>query len=74
MKWCRFTAGGETSFGLIEGESVRRASAAPWTPHTLGTQSFALKDVKLELPVIPATFFCVGVNYKDPRQQCADRA
>ena len=29
MKWCRFTNEGETSFGLIEGDSVRRADGAP---------------------------------------------
>ncbi|MBV8835557.1 MAG: DUF2437 domain-containing protein, partial [Alphaproteobacteria bacterium] len=45
MKWCRFTHGGETSFGLIEGDHVRRADAAPWGPHRLGTQTFALNDV-----------------------------
>ena len=28
-------------------------------------QSHALGDVKLELPAIPGTFFCVGVNYRD---------
>jgi 2-keto-4-pentenoate hydratase/2-oxohepta-3-ene-1,7-dioic acid hydratase in catechol pathway len=73
MKWCRFTNEGETSFGLIEGDSVRRADGAPWGPHTVASQRFALKDVKLELPVIPSTFFCVGVNYKDHVERMAAR-
>ena len=39
MKWCRFTAGGETSFGLIEGRTRRAASnAAPWGAHTIDAQ------------------------------------
>jgi len=73
MKWCRFTNEGETSFGLIEGDSVRRADGAPWGPHTVASQRFALRDVKLELPVIPGTFFCVGVNYKDHVERMAAR-
>ena len=73
MKWCRFTADGETSFGLIEGESVRRRRRASWALFKLGTQSFALKDVKLALPVVPSTFFCVGVNYRDHVERMAAR-
>lgn len=73
MKWCRFTADGETSFGLIEGDHVRRASGAPWNAHTLAPTGIALNSVKLELPVIPSTFFCVGVNYKDHVERMAAR-
>jgi 2-keto-4-pentenoate hydratase/2-oxohepta-3-ene-1,7-dioic acid hydratase in catechol pathway len=65
MKWCRFTVGAETSYGLIEGERVRKVDGAPWENHKVTAQDFALADVKLELPVIPSTFFCVGVNYRD---------
>ena len=41
MKWCRFTNEGETSFGLIEGESVRRADGAPWGPHKVASQQIS---------------------------------
>ena len=30
MKWCRFSAGGETAYGLIEGERVRKVDGIPW--------------------------------------------
>ena len=65
MKWCRFSIGGGTAYGLIEGDRVRKVDGTPWERHTVTGGSHALGDVKLELPVIPSTFFCVGVNYRD---------
>src|SRR6478735_10145821 len=65
MKWCRYSHRGETSFGLIEGDNVRKVEGTPWGEHKVTGQITPLKDVKLELPVIPSTFFCVGVNYRD---------
>jgi Fumarylacetoacetate (FAA) hydrolase family/Rv2993c-like, N-terminal len=65
MKWCRFSVAGAISYGLIEGERVRKVDGVPWERHTVTAQSHALGDVKLALPVIPSTFFCVGVNYRD---------
>jgi 2-keto-4-pentenoate hydratase/2-oxohepta-3-ene-1,7-dioic acid hydratase in catechol pathway len=73
MKWCRFTAAGETSYGLIEGDTVRRADGAPWGKHTLAASGVPLAGVKLEPPVIPSTFFCVGVNYRDHVERMAAR-
>jgi 2-keto-4-pentenoate hydratase/2-oxohepta-3-ene-1,7-dioic acid hydratase in catechol pathway len=65
MKWCRYSYRGETSFGLIEGDSVRKVEGTPWGEHTIAAQGVPLASVTLELPVIPSTFFCVGVNYRD---------
>src|ERR1044072_7276828 len=65
MKWCRYSVRGETSFGLIEGDSVRKVAGTPWGEHKIAADSVPLANVKLELPVIPSTFFCVGVNYRD---------
>jgi 2-keto-4-pentenoate hydratase/2-oxohepta-3-ene-1,7-dioic acid hydratase in catechol pathway len=71
MIWCRFSSGGEIAFGLIEGESVRKVEGVPWGQHRVAAQGFALSAVKLELPVIPSTFFCVGVNYRDHVERMA---
>ena len=38
------------------------------------TQSHALKDVKIELPLIPRTFYCVGLNYLKHLKEAADKA
>jgi 2-keto-4-pentenoate hydratase/2-oxohepta-3-ene-1,7-dioic acid hydratase in catechol pathway len=71
MKWCRFCYQGKTSFGLIEGDSVRKADGTPWGEHTIASPGVPLASVKLELPVIPSTFFCVGVNYRDHVERMA---
>jgi 2-keto-4-pentenoate hydratase/2-oxohepta-3-ene-1,7-dioic acid hydratase in catechol pathway len=71
MIWCRYSVGGEVSFGLIEGETVRKVEGTPWGVHKITAQSYPLAAVKLELPVIPSTFFCVGVNYRDHVERMA---
>ena len=65
MIWCRYSVGGEASYGLIEGEIVRKVEGTPWSAHKIAAQTHPLASVKLELPVVPSTFFCVGVNYRD---------
>ena len=37
-------------------------------------QTHALKDVKIELPVMPRTFYCVGLNYLKHLKEAADKA
>src|SRR6266567_5921468 len=71
MIWCRYSVGGEASHGLIEGETVRKVEGTPWGVHKVTAQSSPLASVKLELPVIPSTFFCVGVNYRDHVERMA---
>jgi 2-keto-4-pentenoate hydratase/2-oxohepta-3-ene-1,7-dioic acid hydratase in catechol pathway len=71
MIWCRFSHDGVTSYGVVEGETVVRVDGTPWGQHTIKAQILPLKSVKLELPVIPSTFFCVGVNYRDHVERMA---
>jgi 2-keto-4-pentenoate hydratase/2-oxohepta-3-ene-1,7-dioic acid hydratase in catechol pathway len=71
MIWCRYSVGGDVSHGLIEGETVRKVEGTPWGVHKVTAQSSPLASVKLELPVIPSTFFCVGVNYRDHVERMA---
>ena len=55
MKWCRFTADGATTYGLIEGERVRKVDGAPWERHTVTAESNALGDAQPDLPAAPST-------------------
>jgi len=63
MRWLKFTAAGKTSWGIVEGDNVIAVNGDPFGEWQRGTQSHALKDVKIELPLIPRTFYCVGLNY-----------
>src|SRR4029077_6769950 len=70
MKFCRFSPvpSGQKStaslkFGLIEGDSIREISAAPWKAWRTALRSFPLKDCRLAAPVLPSKIVCVGRNY-----------
>ena len=71
MKWCRYSYQGETSFGFIENDVVRKVEGVPWGEHKIAAQGTPLGNVKLEIPVIPSTFFCIGVNYRDHVERMA---
>ena len=74
MRWLKFTAAGQTSWGIVEGDKVIAVSGDPFGEHKRTAQSHALKDVKIELPVVPRTFYCVGLNYLKHLKEAADKA
>jgi 2-keto-4-pentenoate hydratase/2-oxohepta-3-ene-1,7-dioic acid hydratase in catechol pathway len=70
MKFCRFStvssrqkSSASIKFGLIEGDSIREISAAPWKEWKKGLRSLQLKDCRLATPVLPSKIVCVGRNY-----------
>src|SRR3954470_13538176 len=71
MKWCRYSHQGAIFFGQIKDDSVIRVDGTPWGDHKVTGEIVPLKSLKLELPVIPSTFFCVGVNYRDHVERMA---
>ena len=74
MRWLKFTAAGKTSWGIVEGDNVIAVNGDPLSEWQRGTQSHALKGVKIELPLIPRTFYCVGLNYLKHLKEAADKA
>ena len=65
MIWCRFEAGGRPHYGIIEGESVTEVDGVPWGDHSTTHIKHKLCAVKLLAPLIPGTFYCAGVNYRN---------
>jgi 2-keto-4-pentenoate hydratase/2-oxohepta-3-ene-1,7-dioic acid hydratase in catechol pathway len=69
MKFCRFVSPEPAadrafpSFGILDGDSVRRISGAPWSEWSATGHSFALSAVCLAAPVVPNKIVCVGRNY-----------
>jgi 2-keto-4-pentenoate hydratase/2-oxohepta-3-ene-1,7-dioic acid hydratase in catechol pathway len=74
MRWLKFTAAGKTSWGLVEGDTVAAVSGDPFGEWQHTPQKHALADVKIELPLIPRTFYCVGLNYLKHLKEAADKA
>ena len=50
----------ETSWGIIEGDRVIAVAAIPSVNGSARRATHALAEVKIELPLVPRTFYCVG--------------
>src|SRR6478752_4729985 len=74
MRWLQFTASGKTSWGIAEGDRVIAVNGDPFGEWQRTPRSHALADVKIELPVMPRTFYCVGLNYLKHLKEAADKA
>ena len=65
MKWCRFNSGSGISYGIIEGDNVVEVEGNPFDGYNKPSKSQPLASVKLEVPVIPPTFYAAGINYPE---------
>src|ERR1700716_1149676 len=73
MRWLNFTADGQTSWGVVEGDRVTAVSGDPFGEWQRTPRSHSLADVKIELPLMPRTFYCVGLNYLKHLKEAADK-
>ena len=63
-KYVRYSASGSTSYGLLEGETIRELSGDLFqSPRPTG-KTVRLADVTLLAPVVPSKVIAVGLNYK----------
>ena len=65
MKWCRYKTGETISHGIIEGDTVIAVEGSPFDSYTTTSNSQLLSSVNLLAPVIPATFYAAGINFKE---------
>jgi 2-keto-4-pentenoate hydratase/2-oxohepta-3-ene-1,7-dioic acid hydratase in catechol pathway len=65
MIWCRFEAGGRAHYGTLEGDRVTQIDGVPWGDHSTTHETHKLGAVKLLAPIVPGTFYCAGVNYRN---------
>jgi 2-keto-4-pentenoate hydratase/2-oxohepta-3-ene-1,7-dioic acid hydratase in catechol pathway len=73
MRWAKYTAGGKTSWGLIEGDALVEVTGDPFGEWRKGTATHKLASVKLELPLVPRTFYCAGLNYEKHVREAANK-
>ncbi len=57
MRWLKFTANGQTSWGTIEGDRVITVNGDPFGEWQRTPRIHSLADVRIELPLIPRTFY-----------------
>jgi hypothetical protein len=67
VRWLKFTANGQTSWGIVEGDRVLAVSGDPFGEWRRTPQNFPLDSVKIEIPLIPRTFYCVGSRQQTRR-------
>src|SRR4051812_37580861 len=73
MRWVRYTADGRTSFGTLSGDSISEIDGEPWDTRGATGKTYRLADVKLEVPVIPRTFYAAGINYAAHIREMAEK-
>jgi len=66
MRWIRFTAGGRTAHGVLEGDRIAEVEGGLFDgpPARIG-RMHALSEVKVEIPLLPRTFYAAGLNYTE---------
>ncbi len=65
MRWIKYTARGKTGYGIVEGDQIVEVKGDPFTGYEKTSSKIALATVKIEVPVVPPTFYCVGLNYAE---------
>jgi 2-keto-4-pentenoate hydratase/2-oxohepta-3-ene-1,7-dioic acid hydratase in catechol pathway len=64
LRWIRFSAGTETRYGILRGDVIAEVVGSPFGKHAETGKTYALAEVSVEIPVVPPTFYCVGLNYE----------
>ena len=65
MIWCRFEVDGAARYGVVEDETVAEVEGGPFGEYTRTGRTHDLASIKLLVPVVPSTFYCAGINYRD---------
>ena len=65
MRWIRYTFDQKTHYGLLDGEQIQQVEGNPFDVYEKTDIFRSFKEVKLEIPVVPRTFYCAGLNYSE---------
>jgi len=65
LKYCRYSAGGETRWGVLDQDTVTPLDGNPFDgPSSTAGDSLALSSVQLLPPCLPSKILGVGTNYR----------
>lgn len=64
MRWARIEHDGVATWGTVNEDSVVLVDGSPFTGHVPTGERVPLASVTWLAPVIPPTFYCVGLNYR----------
>ena len=63
-KFARYEAHGEIAYGIVEGDTVKQITAAPYEDYSVTDHTHSLSEVKLLAPVVPSKVVAIGLNYR----------
>jgi 2-keto-4-pentenoate hydratase/2-oxohepta-3-ene-1,7-dioic acid hydratase in catechol pathway len=63
MRFVRYTAEGQTAVGLVEGDRVAELAGGLFDAPERTGRAHDLAAVKIEVPLLPRTFYAAGLNY-----------
>jgi 2-keto-4-pentenoate hydratase/2-oxohepta-3-ene-1,7-dioic acid hydratase in catechol pathway len=71
MRFARFLHQGEATFGLVEGEQIVPLRGSPFGSWRAAGAALPLAGVQLLVPVVPPTFYAIGMNYPEHARHSA---
>ena len=63
MKFARYLAHGQVSYGVVDGDSVKEITTTPFEDYQVTDHTHGLSEVRLLPPTSPSKMFAVGLNY-----------
>jgi 2-keto-4-pentenoate hydratase/2-oxohepta-3-ene-1,7-dioic acid hydratase in catechol pathway len=71
VRWIRFSLQGHTAYGILDGDRISEVRGDPFHGYEKTTRTHSLGAVKIEVPVVSPTFYCVGLNYAEHIREAA---
>lgn len=71
MRWIRYSRQDRTAYGILEGDRISEVAGDPFRGYERTARTHHLGTVKIEVPVVPPTFYCVGLNYAEHIKEAA---
>ena len=63
MKFARYLAHGQVSYGVVDGDSVKEITTTPFEDFQVTDHTHGLSEVKLLPPTAPSKILAAGLNY-----------
>jgi 2-keto-4-pentenoate hydratase/2-oxohepta-3-ene-1,7-dioic acid hydratase in catechol pathway len=73
MKWCRLELEGHPVYAQVEGDEAIVVEGTPFDGHRVTRTRVPLAGARLLVPVQPANFYAVGLNYRAHIEWAAQR-
>jgi 2-keto-4-pentenoate hydratase/2-oxohepta-3-ene-1,7-dioic acid hydratase in catechol pathway len=65
MRWLRYSFNNETHYGILKGDRIHQVLGSPFDAYQEDGTVLDWSAVKIEIPVVPRTFYCAGLNYSE---------